>query len=407
MKRGSLRTHNPPMTLFALDIPTVYLLTGVGSFAGSAILWWLRGDHRGGGPAMALFASSIALLGLGFLTFAIRGHLAPWIPAALGYGAFGIACVLVWLASAYLLGTTPHPRVAGAAVALYLLVFAGLHQPTATQAMARIALSSVFIGVFLVLSVREAQRSRWLASLRSVQLLRVLLIGYASMIALRALLFATEGIALRANGLADPDNWRLLFAIVFASMPFAITVSVLGISNAQLGARLRHLASTDDLTGLVSRRLLEESGARLLARGHEIGCIALMMIDLDNFKSINDRHGHVVGDQLLQHVASVLRHTLRSDSLIVRYGGDEFCALVPVPGEAAAFVVAERLRAAMEAAPLRLGDRRIATTMSIGVAVCRAGSTLAQMLDVADRRAYRAKAQGRNRVVAEDELAAA
>src|SRR5690606_12512428 len=170
----------------------------------------------------------------------------------------------------------------------------------------------------------------------------------------------------------------------------------------QLSVRLRRMATTDDLTGLVARRSLQESADRLLGKPAGDGCIALLMIDVDNFKVINDRYGHGIGDHVLRHVAGVLRQSLRPDSLIVRYGGDEFCALVPVPGEATAFVVAERLRATMEASPYRLDGQRIPVTLSIGVTVHRHGKTLRQLLDEADRRAYRAKADGRNRVVAED-----
>jgi diguanylate cyclase (GGDEF)-like protein len=140
----------------------------------------------------------------------------------------------------------------------------------------------------------------------------------------------------------------------------------------------------------------------MLGAPPESGCLALLMVDIDNFKNINDQHGHGIGDLVLRHVANVLRQSLRPDSLIVRYGGDEFCALVPVPGEAAAFVVAERLRSTMEASPYRLDNQRIPVTLSIGVTVHRHGKTLRQLLDEADRRAYRAKAGGRNRVVAED-----
>ncbi len=136
-------------------------------------------------------------------------------------------------------------------------------------------------------------------------------------------------------------------------------------------------------------------------------CIALLMIDLDDFKTVNDRHGHSVGDEMLRHVAQLLRSALRPDSLIVRYGGDEFCALVPVPGEAAAFGIAERLRATIEAVPFRQASLPLPITMSIGVSIHRPGRALREMLDEADRRAYRAKSQGRNRVVADDSRVAA
>lgn len=394
------------MATFVLDIPTVYVLTGFSSLAGASILIWLRGDHRDSEPAMSVFAAAILTLGIGFVCFALRGETIGRIAPILGYAAFGIAAMLVWVGTRYLLGIAVPIAAAGGATAVYLVTIPMLHEASAQHALARIVTSSVFMVAVLGVAAYDAHASRWARSLRSVRLMRMLLILFAAIVGVRALMFALQAIPLRPDGTA-PSGWlRMTFAVVFGSMPFAITVAVLSISNSQLGIRLRQMATTDELTGLVSRRSLHQAGERLLARGGDGGCIALMMIDLDNFKSVNDRHGHGVGDDVLRHVATVLRQTLRPDSLIVRYGGDEFCAMVAVPGEAAAFVVAERLRAAMEAAPFALGEKRIAITMSVGVTVHGNGSTLRQLLDEADRRAYRAKSQGRNRVVAEDPVSA-
>jgi diguanylate cyclase (GGDEF)-like protein len=186
-----------------------------------------------------------------------------------------------------------------------------------------------------------------------------------------------------------------------------MTVVVLSIANSQLSSELHRMATTDDLTGLVARRSLHDSARRLVEQTAGGGCVAVLMIDLDDFKSVNDRHGHALGDEVLRHIAQVLRKVLREESLIVRYGGDEFCALVPVAGEAAAFVVAERLRVAVEASPYRFGREAVPVTLSIGVTVHRNGATLRQLFDEADRRAYRAKAGGRNRVVGDDPLVSA
>ncbi len=137
----------------------------------------------------------------------------------------------------------------------------------------------------------------------------------------------------------------------------------------------------------------------MLARLPADGCLAVLMIDLDDFKRVNDAHGHAVGDEVLRHVARLLRESLREDSLIVRYGGDEFCALVPVASEAAAFVVGERLRIAMATSPYLQVDPPIMITASVGVSVHRHGSSLRERLVEADKRAYNAKAGGRNLVV--------
>lgn len=389
------------MSTPSFDVPTIYMLTGISSLVGSTILIWLRGDHRESGPALTLFAAGILALGIGFLCFAIRSG-TGWLAPTLGYIAFGTASALIWLGSRNLFGLPGRAAVAGAAIAVYVAALLAIREPTAAQAMARISLNSVVVIAFMGLAAVEAHRSGWARQLRSVRLMRALLVLFCAIVAVRMVTFLAQGIPLHADGSAPPGLLRALFAALFGSMPFAITVSVLSIVNSQLSVRLRQMASTDDLTGLVSRRSLHESAGRLLGAPAGDGCVAVLMIDVDNFKAINDRHGHGIGDQVLRHVASVLRQVLRPDSLIVRYGGDEFCALVPVPGEAAAFVVAERLRATMEASPYRLDGQRVAVTLSIGVTAYRHGKTLRQLLEEADRRAYRAKADGRNRVVAED-----
>ena len=189
------------------------------------------------------------------------------------------------------------------------------------------------------------------------------------------------------DGSAPPSLLLVLPAVVFGSLPFAITVSVLSVANSQLSARLKKLATTDDLTGLVSRRSLQESADRLLGAARGTACIALLMIDIDRFKPINDRHGHGVGDQVLRHVASVLRQSLRPDSLIVRYGGDEFCIILPnCREELAAEIYISRLST-------ELG--RVLPGLQLSVGVVQTGpAEFAEpeaLIREADRRMYAAK----------------
>ncbi|MDT3678052.1 MAG: GGDEF domain-containing protein [Burkholderiaceae bacterium] len=390
------------MSFLSPDIPTIYLMTGFSSVAAAAILLALRGDHKGIDRSMPIFAAGILAMGLGFLFFALRTEPSTTVAVTLGYTAFGIAALLVWLGTTHLFGRPASPWPGVALALAYVATMAWLHEAKAEQALWRITLSSGFSLVCLGLSAHETRRSLLVRSLRSARLLHALLVAYCAVIALRLTLFVVAGIPLNAQGISGPGLARTLTAVVFGSLPFALTVSVLSIANGQLSSRLRKLAITDELTGLVSRRSLQESGPRLLERSGE--CIALLMLDLDNFKAVNDRHGHLAGDEMLRHIAALLRRSLRPDSLIVRYGGDEFCALVPVSSEGAAFGVAERLRATIEASPYHHGDLSLPITMSVGVSVHRPGRTLREMLDEADGRAYRAKAQGRNRVVADDAI---
>jgi diguanylate cyclase (GGDEF)-like protein len=125
------------------------------------------------------------------------------------------------------------------------------------------------------------------------------------------------------------------------------------------------------------------------------------MLDLDYFKSINDRHGHLVGDQALSSIAQILREQSPPGAVIGRIGGEEFSMLLRDVMLPEAIATADRLRAAIAATPLLLRDVQLNTTISIGVAECGSGaSNSAALLRAADEQLYRAKQGGRNRVAA-------
>jgi len=125
------------------------------------------------------------------------------------------------------------------------------------------------------------------------------------------------------------------------------------------------------------------------------------MIDIDCFKPVNDRHGHAVGDEVLQVVARRMRRGLSEGDLVARYGGEEFAALLPGATLHEAKEVAERLRLLIGAKTIKSSAGPLGVTISLGVAVAQGrGDTLARLLDRADRGLLDAKRQGRNRVVA-------
>lgn len=174
---------------------------------------------------------------------------------------------------------------------------------------------------------------------------------------------------------------------------------------------LERSAITDQLTGLPNRRFLMNEGARLvdIAIRASQPC-SVFMIDIDHFKTINDTHGHAVGDTILSQVATVFRETLRSSDIIARYGGEEFAVVAPGSDIDSGAALAERLRHAVAAATFNTTDTPIACTVSIGLAhyamdVHYGADAFEDMLSRADEALYQAKRAGRNRIVKNEEHA--
>ena len=159
--------------------------------------------------------------------------------------------------------------------------------------------------------------------------------------------------------------------------------------------RLNLQAQTDPLTGLFNRRGLEDAIELLGARNQGV---ALVAVDVDHFKAINDNHGHDVGDEVLARLAGVLRQCSRDGDLAFRLGGEEFLLVLPDTALGAAGEVAERLRRMVEQTRIEPVGH---VTVSLGVALCASGGTFSTALKRADELMYQAKQQGRNRVVVE------
>lgn len=170
-------------------------------------------------------------------------------------------------------------------------------------------------------------------------------------------------------------------------------------SEARYHDELIDLAIYDSLTGFYNRRRFESVLAEEMQKARAGRPLCVLMLDIDHFKAINDRHGHLVGDQALGSVAQLLRAHAPADAVIGRFGGEEFSMLLPDETLARAIAVGERLRMAIAARPLQLRDTPLAITISIGVAECATpDSGSAALLAAADAQLYRAKQAGRNRV---------
>ena len=162
------------------------------------------------------------------------------------------------------------------------------------------------------------------------------------------------------------------------------------------------LARHDPLTGLLNRHALESvmKASMLDGRGSDRPA-SLIMMDIDDFKSINDTHGHLIGDEALRHVSAVLRSLTRPHDVVARWGGEEIALFLPDTDQSAAVEFAESLRASLASSPLQVKLHTIRITASFGVASRRAGEAFEDLFWRVDERLYEAKHAGRNRVFPE------
>jgi diguanylate cyclase (GGDEF)-like protein len=168
-------------------------------------------------------------------------------------------------------------------------------------------------------------------------------------------------------------------------------------------AIVANMALTDGLTNLANRKHLDSLLAEEIARARRHGrALSILMIDIDHFKQINDVHGHIAGDHALKRVGSMLQQRLRPSDKVGRYGGEEFCVILPETGKAEAAYLAELLRAQIARERFVEDSKTIEITVSIGVAALLAESHFTELYRAADQRLYRAKQRGRNRVCHED-----
>ena len=199
---------------------------------------------------------------------------------------------------------------------------------------------------------------------------------------------------------SEPSDLDLLTFAVFEGAFVCICTAYLfgGLAKDRIAARYRRASLTDPLTGVANRRGFFETGERLLMRVRFAReSTALIMFDLDRFKSINDRYGHHTGDEVLTVFCRLATSSLRSNDLFGRIGGEEFACLLLVTGRREALKVAERVRAAFEAVYHTIGEHRLSATVSVGVAVADDSSLeFVTLLKQADQALGRAKRAGRN-----------
>ena len=196
--------------------------------------------------------------------------------------------------------------------------------------------------------------------------------------------------------------------MVFVSLIALNLLGALGfilLGKERAEREIRKLAMVDGLTGILNRRAFMDRAEQELAGAlRNRQPLSLLMFDIDHFKRINDEYGHAAGDMVLVEISRLLAQRLRKQDSFGRYGGEEFCILLPATEESGARALAENLRQAVEVRQLVAGEASISVTISIGIGVCQTFCAdchvdFNRILKDADRALYQSKAAGRNRVV--------
>jgi len=245
----------------------------------------------------------------------------------------------------------------------------------------------------------------WGQSRRSHLLTAASFAALALVLAARAVFEGVQPEALPHAFAPNPmQTTAFALAVIF---PTVATLGFVLMCSDRLYQELERQSTLDALTGISNRRTLELQAARAVAAAHRHRReLAAILIDADHFKHINDVYGHAAGDEALQKIAATLHHALRGEDLFGRLGGEEFVAVLPDTGEAAACASAERLRQAVEQLHFVAQHRPTPLRISLGVATLEPGDDVTTLWRRADQALYAAKNKGRNCVVGPSDLAA-
>ncbi|MFK0205366.1 GGDEF domain-containing protein [Agrobacterium sp. NPDC090283] len=367
-----------------LDLATVILMQKCSYIVGLLSFIYLKMTNRGlRGPVP---------LAAGFASMTIGSTLA-------GYGEWGIVSSALWQLGSVVFG-----------IVGYGLIWLGLKTLSDGRSVGRRTISLVCLIAMLamVVALQVADNNAFRAALFNgcaalayLAGASVLFTGWRrepllSRLALGAITGVSGLISLSVmKSVLFPDyaTINLVNAFFFIIMlNFAIALFVMMFVAERSERKLLVLANTDPLTGVKNRRFFFQTMPATPDPAD-----AAMLLDIDHFKSINDRFGHAVGDSVLQEVAKRIGGSIRGGDVLARYGGEEFIIYLPGAGARKACMIGERIRDAVAVTEVDCGGLRVGVTISIGVAASGdVGCDLLMLAEMADRALYRAKTEGRN-----------
>lgn len=367
----------------------VFLAIAVQQFV-FAGMWLALAWQRLARRASLVWSATSLLIAMGLALIALRGHIHPWV-SFVAANTFMLLAFLMLRHGVLRFVRRPvsgrHlPWLVLAFVLLLTVLERGGHVTLIASSCALLWGAILLHLAWIVARDLRIEFGPWLARLCALPL-----VGVAVLFAPRALMLVTD-----TSLLTTPGGGMVAALLMCASM-LALDLSLVGLMVARIVLRLRHHSDHDPLTGLLNRRSMQSRmGSEATRVARYGGQFALLSIDIDHFKRVNDTRGHPAGDRVLCEVASTLRQLVRKVDSVARVGGEEFWVLLPATDAPGAVHMAQRMRIAVRDGPQSV-------TVSIGVAttalVASHHETVEALLHRVDDALYRAKREGRDRVV--------
>lgn len=377
-----------------LDVPTLITVSiFITVVLGLLLLFaWIQDPSI---QALGWWGAAYLLGGLSGLLLGLRELLATTVSVDIASALLFVACGLSWNAARMFDARQVRPFAMVAGAVIWLLacqspVFSG-------SEIGRIVVSSLIISNYTLFTAYElwnGRNERLFSRWPAVIVLTLHGLVFPSQIPLTMVLPVQGG---------GPASYGWLGLLALETLLYAIATAFIVLEMAKERSERIHktAASTDPLTGMFNRRAFVDSARRIIRCQTKASCtVAMLMFDVDHFKSINDRFGHQFGDQVLKLFAATASENLRTSDVIGRLGGEEFAAILPESNLESAKAVAERVREAFETATIEIDGQQVCATVSIGAAVTTdPRCELQSLLGSADQALYLAKKSGRNRVV--------
>ncbi|WP_082008510.1 GGDEF domain-containing protein [Photobacterium gaetbulicola] len=386
------------MDMFTLDIRTLNFIIILFSFIYSiGFLFYQRSQQDI--PGLEFFALSLLFIGIGPFFLGLRGAAPDWFSIVLANTVIMLGFQLM-LHSLCIFRkcTLKYTYFSYACIPLSISFFYYFTQ-ISPSIKARIIVISIFLATTTVLSALVTLKGKHKDLKIAVWMMSASLFLFGTFMTLRVIwtVFSEELHSFMYAGLIH--QLTFLFSIILV---VAMSFSMLWMINARLVKSIQNLSRQDPLTRLYNRHALERYLPELMAKISKVQPLSIIMMDIDHFKMINDKYGHLAGDEAIRHVAKIIRTHTRKAYSAYRFGGDEILIILPQTRPEEAGNLAELLRVKISTYNA-INNKNLVMTSSFGVASLRDGERWEQLVSRADQALYQAKFEGRNTVVTDSE----